>query len=63
MKRKKAAVRVAELMTTDELAAYLRVTPRTIKRWAKEEGLPHYRHSWSKTRLFVHQEVLAWGTR
>ena len=39
-----------ELLTTQEAAAYLRVSPRTIRRWRQNHVLPYVRIGTGKTK-------------
>lgn len=32
--------RLAELLTTEELADWLKVSPRTVRRWARDNEIP-----------------------
>jgi len=41
---------VSELLTTQEAAAYLQVSPRTIRRWRQKHVLPYVRIGTGKTK-------------
>lgn len=46
------------IMTKKELAAFMRVTPRTIENYMRR-GLPHYKLTARQTRFRL-ADVLAW---
>ena len=47
----------SDLLTTEELAAYLRVQPSTVKEWARQRRIPELRLS-PHVRRFRLDEVL-----
>ena len=47
-----------ELLTAEELAQRLAVSPRTVRRWAKETRIPEVRAS-ARVRRFDYEDVLA----
>ena len=49
------------LMTIKEVAEWLRVGERTVRRWVAEEGLPYYR--FKKLLRFRASEVEGWTRR
>ena len=48
------------LMTTDEVAVYLSLAPRTIKRWREDKEGPHYIRINHKCVRYRRSEVDRW---
>jgi len=49
---------IPELLTASEVAAKFSVSPKSVRRWATEGGLPHYRLF--GTLRFAEAEVAEW---
>lgn len=49
---------IRPLMTVDELAAYVRRSPRTVRNWVREGRVPHKRAVGGP--LFDRAEIDAW---
>ena len=50
---------IEPLWTLEEVAAYLRVSPATVRRWTNAGQLPCYRFGPSRQRRFSRETVLA----
>ena len=51
------------LWTLEEVAAYLRVAPATVRRWTNRGELPCYRLGGNKERRFSRETVMAFVTK
>lgn len=51
------------LWTVEEVAAYLRVAPATVRRWTNRGELPCYRLGGNKERRFSRETVMAFVAR
>jgi len=56
-------VQPAPLWTLAEVAAYLRVSPATVRRWTNTGKLPCYRLGGNRERRFEREAVLAFVTQ
>ncbi len=50
---------VEPLLTLEEVAAYLRISTATVRRWTNDGRLPCYRFGPSRQRRFSRETVLA----
>ena len=50
---------VEPLLTLEEVAAYLRVSPATVRRWTNTGRLPCYRFGPSRQRRFSRESISA----
>lgn len=54
---------MSERWTVEEAAAYLKVSPRTLKNWrAQQKGPPYHRYG-QKLVHYIPEEVSAWAQK
>ncbi|MDN5730672.1 MAG: helix-turn-helix transcriptional regulator [Yaniella sp.] len=48
------------LMTRQEVAEYLNISPKTLSNWRSKGGGPTPVHSGSRARMYLPEDVLEW---